>query len=322
MHSSNIFSPFQNIIIFSFPLISIIGFVSNILAFVIFSRKKFQNTIFSIYFRFFILFDTLTLILPINKLLEIHFDIIIANISDELCKLRYYYAYVLVPISSWTLVFISIDRFLSISYPNRFNFRKKKKFHVTVTAIILLFNLVYYIPNLFYNIKANNYYSNETNSTIEYTSCKNPGFSLKLMDLFQSTLLPFIFMIFFSSITVQKLFKVRRRANSNNLATNKSRHKDIRFAIISISLNFMFLLMKIPYFIISLLNDYTNLFQDKYELFKFILTITLASFYSNSATVFYVNIFVNTSFRNEFKKLFLEIEKKYADMKIKRRDEN
>lgn len=289
----------QNIIVYLFPLISLIGVVANILAFIIFSRKKFQNTIFSIYFRFFIIFDTLSLMLPINKLLEMNFNIIIADISDSLCKFRYYYAYVSVPISGWTLVVISIDRFLSVSCSGRFHFRKKKGFHITMAFIILIFNLSYYIPNLFYYIETKTNYSNETNLTIEYSKCQNPGFALEIMDLFQSTLVPFLLMIFFSSITIKSLFESRIRANLKN-----GHRKDIRFAITSISLNILFLVMNLPYFIVSILNQHTNIFENNFLLFKFIISTTLGLLYSNAATVFFVNILVNRLFRNEFKKIF------------------
>ena len=110
----------KEIIVYSFPVITLIGLITNTTSFVIFSRKKFQNTIFSTYFRFFITFQNLNLILPINKILEFNFNIYFSRISNFTCKLRIAFLYVNFAIAAWFLVIISIDRFLAISLPAKF----------------------------------------------------------------------------------------------------------------------------------------------------------------------------------------------------------
>ena len=55
---------------YCYPVIVVVGTIGNILAYIIFSRKRFENTIFATYFRFLLIIDTIGLVyLALGKFL-------------------------------------------------------------------------------------------------------------------------------------------------------------------------------------------------------------------------------------------------------------
>jgi hypothetical protein len=291
----------KTIIVYIYPVISLIGIITNVLSFIVFSRKIFYNTIFSTYFRFSIIFDSIALLFPINKLFELNFNIYFSDFNNELCKFRYYFIYFTFPISGWILVVVSVDRFLNISFPNRFLFTKKAKFQFFMCLFVLGFNLVYYIPNLFFHIKVNVKWNNSTNQSKTTLKCTNPGVPIEWMNMLLTSILPFIFMFFFTSLTVFLLFKSRNRISTNN-SNQVIRQKDKIFAKTSITLNLIFFLINLPVRILSITKFYhQNLFNND-NLYQLISSLSYLIAYTNSATVFFTNISVNSIFRNEFMK--------------------
>ena len=122
----------------------LIGLILNTLAFIIFSRTKFKNTIFSTYFRCLCISDTTTLIyifvyVLIEKLFISLFEII------YLCKILNYFLYILPSLSIWVLVVISIDRVLSIIYPARFLFRRSEQNQIMISFAIVIFHAIYWL---------------------------------------------------------------------------------------------------------------------------------------------------------------------------------
>ena len=298
---SDILNKITTIVVFTFPLISIIGVCTNALSYIVFSRRRFQNTIFRVYFRFLIITDTFALLLPINKLLEWNFNIYISDHSNFLCKLRSYFAYTVIPVSGWMIVIISLDRMLSILYPARFLFRKNKIFQVSMCLSILVYLLIFYSPILSYFIQTSIYFDNETNITTEWIICQNESIPIEWLDMFQSNLVPFSLMITFSSLTIRSIF----RSRSNNISVGSStKKKDIKFAVTSISLNLIYLFLNFPYLIFTLLFRYisTDLIED--DLFSFLLSICFLLIYLNITSVFYINIIFNSMFRREFLSIY------------------
>ena len=143
----------KTIIVFLFPLITLMGLITNTISFVIFSRKRFQNTIFSTYFRIYLVFEIMNLILPINKMFELNFGMYFYFISDFCCKLRRFFANCNYAITPLFLIIISIDRYLSIAYPAKFPYRKKSLFQILISSVIITVNFGFYTPVWFYYLK-------------------------------------------------------------------------------------------------------------------------------------------------------------------------
>ena len=295
----------KTIFVYTYPIISFVGLVTNTLSFVIFSHKKFQNTIFYIYFRFILFFDILCMMIPINKFFESNLNIYIRDMNDSLCKFRYYYIYVVYPISGWGLVIISIDRFVSIAYPSRYLIRKRTIFQILVCLFILAYNLIYYIPMLFYYLKATSKFNNATNRTTTTYKCTNQNYPTEWFNIINTTILPFLFMFLFTMLTLRVLFKTRKKSFQRTKCYNKSiRQRDIKFAVTSITLNIIFLLLNLPYGIYSLASFYIQDFIDK-DVQNLLYAIIYVPFYINLTTVFFINVKVNSIFRNQLMNFLL-----------------
>ena len=195
------------IIVYSFPAITLYVLIANTISFIIFSRKRFRNTIFSTYHRFYLVFDTFCVVLPINKMFESNLNQYFSQISDFTCKIRAFFGFFNFAIIAWFLVVISIDRFLSISYPNRFAFRKKRLFQIFISVFIIFLHVLFYIPFCFFYLKQ--IQANETNSSgLKNYECVSPGLYAILMDLFQSTVIPFLLMIIFTIFSIKTVFAI------------------------------------------------------------------------------------------------------------------
>jgi hypothetical protein len=299
----------KNIIIFTFPAITLIGLITNTISFVIFSRKRFQNTIFSTYYRLFILFQSLNLIiLPINKMLELNFNIYFSKISSFSCKLRFFYPNFNFSNAAWLLLAISIDRYLSITNSNKFLFRKRPQFQILTCCCIFLYNACFFTSSWFYYLKETTF--NQTNQTKTSYKCVVSSIHVDLMEFFQQILCPSFFTILFTIFTIKNVFQSRKitHSYSSTNSTTKTIRVDRKFFISSITINVLFLLLNLPYFMFSILNDYTNLFidQNDYYLFKYFESISYFCLYINLSLTFFINYFVNSMFKMELKMMFFK----------------
>jgi hypothetical protein len=298
--TNDIYQQIRTIIVYSFILIIILGIVFNTLAFIVFSRKRFKRTVFATYFRFLIITDTLSLLMPLNKILEINYNIYIEKISNTLCKLRMYVPYVISPISAWILVIISLDRWMSIVISNKFLIRKKSGFQILICILIIGFNLIFYTPSLSFGLEEIKFIDNLTNESSKMYSCSSNLTLLSWMDAFQGCFLPFSLMISFSCLTIIFIFNTRKKTiistTNNNNKQSSIKKRDIRFAIVSVSVNVIFLILNSPFTLVNLLDDST---MDQ-TIYDFLLSIRLFLYYFNFCLVFFINLGVNSTFRDEF----------------------
>ncbi len=88
-------------------VVYIFGTSGNILAFFVFSRKKFQNTVFSFYFRLLAITDSFTIFFAINEFLKYQLNVKFENYTFILCKSVLYFIFIFGPMSAHLLVIIS-----------------------------------------------------------------------------------------------------------------------------------------------------------------------------------------------------------------------
>ena len=285
-----------------YPVIVTIGTIANILAFIIFSRKRFENTIFSTYFRFLLVVDTIGLVyLALGKFLYFQFEINIRDFNESLCRLTLLLAYSVPPISAYLVVAISIDRWFTITKPTILLFRRKQSFQVRVCVGIIVANLIYN-GQLFFSYVGID--KNQVNSTERICLVQSLN-ALQTMDLINSTIVPFAIMIISTILTVNSVFdsrkKIRQSRNQNNSSNqNQIRKRDTKFAITSIAINIIFLILNLPF---ALSTQIPNTLMPDYQS-DIILVIFLLFTYLNHGMVFFINISVNNIFLEEFKILF------------------
>ena len=118
------------------------GILGNLISFVVFSRKRFKFTIFHIYFRLFVITDSIVLFQALNMTIGYSSDIWIDDLFSIVCILDEYIYYVACPISAHILVVFTIDRYLSVKNPDQFACRTKKHFQLAICAAIVVYNQV------------------------------------------------------------------------------------------------------------------------------------------------------------------------------------
>ena len=294
------------IFVLALPVVLVMGAIGNIFSFIIFSRDKFRKTSFSLYFRVLAFSDTFTLLYIINDVSAELFDQDFANSSDFMCKIFSYSFYSIAPVSGSLLVVVSLDRMLSIIKPSKFLFLKKTKTQAKICLFMFSYNLIYYIPLIVYRdyeIQGN--LSSENSTELVYQCIDRDEKNLvDWMDLFNSTLLPFLLMVMSTFVTVNKIFKSRSNKMIKSKISKQSQ-RDVRFAITSVVLDALFILCNFPLCAFYLMEDFVRLDDVDLNLFYF---STLLFYYLNFGVVFYVNFFTNALFRNELF-VFLRLRK-------------
>lgn len=264
------------------------GLISNLIGLITFSRKKFSK--FSnryIYITILLVDTTFLFYRAFDKLLSWVLNFFLSSISQFSCKITKFITYSYFPISVYLLIWISIERFISIKYPNM-KLIKNKFAQFWIILIVVIYNCIIYIPvPLFFSL------TNNTNNTICYLSDDYSNL-IKIIDLLQSTVLPFILMVVFSLLLMHTIFQSRLRILRMTRQLDRSRlKKDIKFAITSITLNALFIVLNLPLNVFELM----KINSDLREYFYFV-------FFFGSCVNFHVLFFSNPIFRKEVVCLF------------------
>lgn len=117
-----------------------------------------------------------------------------------------------------------------------------------------------------------------------------------MMDLMNTSVLPFIGMFILSIALIVCVYRSRSRINSN---------RDNRFAVSAISLNIMFFVLTCPIVIYYTITTYEESILNRYAYLLY---------YSYYGLGFYMQIIANRDFRNEFLSLInLKVVRKNND---------
>jgi hypothetical protein len=208
------------------------------------------------------------------------------------CKIYNFFSYGLDALSSWCLVYISIEKFISVAYPHKRFVFKKNKNQIIFCILLGLFNILYHLNVPFsFDVILND----DNSSSCEFIN--NSRLLINNMDLVNCVLAPFLFMIIFSILLIIVIFKTRSRVRLNNSAREIERLKrDVKFSISLLLINLLFILLNLPFLIFIIIG-----YHDDYDLFVILSYICFISYAIN----FYIILFTNSLFRLEFYSLFI-----------------
>lgn len=217
------------------------------------------------------------------------------NMSDGLCKTVMYLSLEMSSIPGWILVAFSVDKTLSMR-KKPIVILKKKSFQWSVVAAIVLANLILYIEiPITLHLKS---YSSIQNilycdlATLDYFK------PFIIINLLETTIIPFGIMVISSMITIRLLYKSRRSLEISGRLSVQRRSKDVKFAISSLTFCFLYVSLKMPNLVFYIM--YANRETVSY----YFLTISYFLFLVNSSATFFVNFVSNSIFRREFYILF------------------
>jgi hypothetical protein len=314
----------QSIVLSFYPIILFFGLIGNFTTFLIFSRKKFKLLKTTIYFKFLNITESITLSISVIDYLNFQFGISLLNVSRPFCKLTYYVLYMFSPVSGWILVILSLDRLLSTKYPSKLLIRNKKQIKLLICGCVVLFNMIYYMPMAIFSdfkqVDLNDSLNNISNHKVFINECIT-GDSLGIcdwMDLLNSSIIPFVFMTLFTIKALQTLFESRRKTRIVSTSTTQGfqsiRKRDIRYAFTLLIFNFCFITLNLPVVAFYLIVRYVEINE---SLAKFFNLFTSLLFYSYFGLFFYLNLMINSVFRNELKTILKLIRKKFNFYSLK-----
>ena len=264
-----------------------IGVFGNILSFLVFSRKNLTKTPASFYLKAISINNCMILLQELRRFIRSTFKLDFTNLSNLTCKIVIYMIYTTITVSIWIMVFILLDRFISIKFNQKFELQNKIKFKVLVLSTIYSINCCYYIP-VFIDVKL--IYNNDINTTLCFLD-EYKGI-IPVMDLIYSTLIPFFLMICLTSLLIFSIFRLKKRFASQMTKKEKSfLKKDFQFGFTSIFLNLIFLTTYLP---ITINNAF---FQNNYSLILYTLDKLV---YLYSAIPIFIYFLTIKIFRLEF----------------------
>ena len=275
------------------------GVIGNFICFLVFSRKNLNKISEGFYLQAMAINDSIILIQELRHFLREAFNINLKLLSDLWCKLFMYMTFSIKSVTSWITVYVLFDRFISLKFNRRFQFRNNFKFKMLVVFLIYLTNLVTYIPScIFRRIKEQDEIyttlQNQTKECIFYTN----EFLIITMDLIQSAILPAILMIIISVFTVFLIINSRKRLNTQVSTRENCRvRKDFQFTLTLTFLILLFLAAILPF----ILEEYIPILYIEHRFLYFILDNTI---YFNAALKVLIYYMTHKIFRSELLAMF------------------
>jgi len=166
-------------------------------------------------------------------------DFSLALVSPFTCFIFKWISRILQQVPLYTQALITLLNFLRVKYPRRFFFLNKKINIIYIMILMLIFEGIVNIPNLFQYIK---YQNNNNNNNTNVLSCA-PSNTMAIVSNFTTSMLrsiiPAIFMIILDIFTIKILFLSKKKIS-------KSLRKHKAFAIVLLILDSIFFLFNLP----------------------------------------------------------------------------
>ena len=283
--------------------IGIIGVTGNVLAIIIFSRPSLRRFSYSFYCLAMAISDIGFLLHTFKEWAVTTFKADFATIGKHFCALSMFVPFYFGGVSTFLLTIISIDRMLTIVYPNRFIVLKKRWVQAVIVIIVALISLlVGIITPISYEVKV----LNQTNSSIQTRVCTAP--SNIIMIVAWITLGMFISLnIITNNVvsfkTIRFIMASRQRVGvigARNRSSSLSK-RDQKFSICSVCLDIVSIISKLP-FLVTILTIYSLKISNDVTNLVFKITNTLS--YMDNGFSFFINMYVNSLFYEEFLILF------------------
>lgn len=289
-------------------IVVVLGVPGNILMLIVFSKKQLNKLSTAVYFRAIAVANLIILVNCIKLFCEDKYGVYLLNQTSLLCKLTIFGTFFIDSFSAWCLTATAFDGFVTIVHPAMFKICLTPFFALFLIIIIIIYNFLFYSNTiLFYDL-------NETNSTSTNDSkISSSSFEceslvsdiINLMDLINSTIIPFMIMFVLTIVTVNQVLHShnRMRRFSSTRQLNQTHQKDVRFSMTVIILNLVFLILNVPTPLMNTLGHYQWVRLDP---FVFKLLIRFFTYLRNLfyAIVFYLQLAINVIIRKEFLDLF------------------
>lgn len=279
--------------------ISIFGILGNILVICVFSRKSLRKYPYSFYSQIKACGDCVILLYCINTWSSFTFNADLDLVNAFFCKFDLYFVYVMTIMCLSFLVLISMDRLVSIAYPNRFKFLKTTWFKISILGVIITYS---FLVNMILPLNTNLIVLGTGNQTTKRCDIDFDAFT-KQSWLSVGHNIAIIFLA--NNILIIKLvwfITSSRRKIANNIGNNqRTSSKDRKFAISAIGLSLVAFGCKLPLSVTIIVTSMINLTD--LDLHFAIISIDLTILAMENAASFYVNLSLNSLFYQEVRQI-------------------
>jgi len=284
------------------PIVLVLGLCGNITALVVFFKGNLKKIGPILIYQLMFICDTYYITQILVFYLQYSFNLNLSTLSRFACKLVSYLNYQMDAVSSYLLVYISLEKYISISNPAKRSILISKKSQIIFFICIFIFCSIYNIPISFLVdiFEFNQTYANGTN--ISYLNCYPISYEAQMIasyiDIINREILPGILMICFSFMLVLAVFRSSSRV-ANSITSHNRHKKDVRLAINCFFMYFVFILLQTPSSVAFFLPD---LFSE-----TIIYSSTSYLFFLSYGINFYIILACNSLFREEFYKILRKI---------------
>ena len=274
------------------PVIITGGLIGNTFGFILVSSNTKQKNGLILMYKYLFFTNILNLAILLPNYLEGEFDFVLFSLNKYICRLYSYYNYVFEAVPLMLLVYISLERVISIKRPiyNSF-FNLKLHQRIFLTAVIAV-NSVYFLPILFSrSILQGDNKSNSTNKT-KCVFSNGTRLTVTIIDMVNN-LIPFILMLIFTVVLIIAIHRMRTRMlQTFKIQTNKILRKNIQLIVALVSMNLSYIIL----ILLTNIRSFLDLKGYKYNFFLYL-------YYISYACNFYLLLATNGYFRNEFLRL-------------------
>jgi hypothetical protein len=292
---------YEEFVYFIMPfMIIFLGLIGNLLG-LLTARKieKLESKIGPInIYRYIFITDSIIILLYLNFVMDRVFSNSLLTVSIYSCKLLVYLTYTLCFLSSFLLIYILFESYLSIKYPVESNLLRNNKPQFIYFMIIFIINLIYCFPVFLYSnlIQIKSVINHTTTVSIMCTLEPSEKHKIETITLINRFILPIFLIIFFSTVLIHKICASSSRINTFYSDREREKFKkDVYLSIISILFNLIQYSFNIPIIIILFI------FHDNESTIYFLGSNI---FYLSYAFNFYFLLIVNSLFRENFYSIF------------------
>lgn len=273
-------------------LISLVGITCNILSILVFERQKLKKFSYSIYWKTMSIFDSLILLNIIRHWIRDFLEVDIDLISPSFCRFSVYLSYVAGAISMCLESLIIFDRFFIIVYPHRFKIIKQRRFQITAISLSIVYCFLINV-----NLPLN-YRLDESTGTL---TCHVPLRVIKLQMLVVLLHVLVSNVIINPILDIKIIYRIISTRGNVNKRLNRLSSSDWQFAVSAIGLNMNSLFFKLVFMLCNLLPIFFKLENEQIEMN---FSIGLCVMLIERVDIFFINMIVNSTFREEFLSMF------------------
>jgi hypothetical protein len=268
-------------------ILATIGISSNVLTFCVYSRERMKKYSFSLYIKVMACTDTIVLLHAFRHWASYVIDANIDLVSSFFCTINEYQPYVGATSSLGLITLISLDRLITIAFPNQFKILKSRYFQIGMVLTVLTYCLL-----VFVEIPLNYQLISEQNSTQCFLDTKH----IKIVSIINLMNLLFFNILVnnvLNAFMIVVLFRSRQKLTRGSDNVYK---RDRKFAFNAIGLNLMSTFSKMPITAALIAIPVFKLSPDEIEM-MFAISVFAANI--DSSASFFVNSIVNSVFYEE-----------------------